>query len=40
MLAGDIPTAYGVSPWISIALGTVIMVAVLFIVGKNVDRQD
>lgn len=40
MLVGDIPAAYGVSPWISITLGTVIMVAILFIVGKKVDRQD
>lgn len=40
MLVGDIPTAYGISPWISIALGTGIMVAALFTLGKKVQRQE
>ncbi len=37
MLVGDIPTAFGLSPWISIVVGTVIMVVVLFTVGKKVE---
>ncbi len=36
MLVGDIPTAFGLSPWISIALGTLILIAFLRIVGKKV----
>lgn len=37
MLVGDIPTAFGMSPWISIVVGIVIMVAVLRLFGKNPD---
>lgn len=37
MLVGDIPTAYGVSPWISIAVGTVILILVMRFVGKKVE---
>lgn len=37
MLVGDIPTAYGLSPWISIAVGTVVIVAVVMIFGKRSD---
>lgn len=37
MLVGDIPTAFGLSPWISIVIGTGVMVAVLFTVGKKVE---
>ena len=36
MLVGDIPTAYGLSPWISIILGSGILLAVLFFYGKPV----
>jgi Na+/H+ antiporter NhaC len=38
MVVGDIPTAYGLSPWISIAVGVGIMVGVLFLVGKKVAQ--
>ncbi len=36
MLVGDIPTAYGMSPWISIVAGIVLMVMFLRIFGKRV----
>ncbi len=36
MLVGDIPTAYGLSPWISVILGSGILLAVLFFYGKPV----
>jgi Na+/H+ antiporter NhaC len=35
MMVGDIPTAYGLSPWISIAVGIVILWAVLRFFGKK-----
>ena len=34
MLLGDIPTAYGLSPWLSLAAGSVVLYAVLRIFGK------
>ncbi|MCH7827152.1 MAG: Na+/H+ antiporter NhaC family protein [Bacteroidetes bacterium] len=37
MLLGDIPTAYGFSPYYSIIIITVILIAVLFIFGKKLD---
>lgn len=37
MLVGDIPTAFGLSPWISIVIGTGVLVAVLSTVGKKVE---
>ena len=37
MVVGDIPTAFGMSPWISIALGIVIMVVFLRLFGKSPD---
>ncbi|MBI2619362.1 MAG: Na+/H+ antiporter NhaC family protein [Ignavibacteriales bacterium] len=40
MLVGDIPTAFGLSPWVSIALGIAIMILVLFAVGKRVEPQE
>ncbi len=36
MLVGDIPTAYGLSPWISILLGVAILYVILRIFGKPV----
>ncbi|MBI4418312.1 MAG: Na+/H+ antiporter NhaC family protein, partial [Ignavibacteriales bacterium] len=36
MAVGDIPTAFGVSPWISIAVGSGALVAFLFLFGKKV----
>jgi Na+/H+ antiporter NhaC len=37
ILIGDIPSAYGLSPWISILLGTAVLVGVVFIFGKRID---
>ena len=37
MLIGDIPTAYGLSPWIAILLGSAIIVAGVLILGKRSD---
>jgi len=34
MLLGDIPTAYGLSPWISIALGTAAIIGIVLWIGK------
>lgn len=39
MTVGDVPTAYGVSPWISLALGTVILLAVLRFFGRPTDQR-
>lgn len=38
VLIGDIPTAYGFSPWISISLSTVVMFLVLMLFGKKVPE--
>lgn len=38
MLVGDIPTAYGLSPWLSIVVGTGLMIAFLLIVAKKVEQ--
>lgn len=38
MAVGDIPTAFGLSPWISIAVGTGILVAVLYFYGQPVGE--
>lgn len=35
MAIGDIPTAFGFSPWASIAIGTAVLVAFLFAFGKT-----
>lgn len=37
MLVGDIPTAYGLSPWISIVLGSGILLGLLYAVGRRTD---
>jgi len=37
MAVGDIPTAYGMSPWISILLGSAILLGVLYVFGKRED---
>jgi Na+/H+ antiporter NhaC len=39
MLVGDIPSAYGLSPWISLLVGLVVMGAVLFVLGKKVEAE-
>ena len=40
MLVGDIPTAYGLSPWISLLIGSAVLLAVLYIVGKPVGSPE
>lgn len=37
MIVGDIPTAYGISPWVSLTLGAVILFAVVRFLGKPTD---
>lgn len=38
MVVGSIPTAYGMSPWISILLGSGVLLAVLYLYGKPVGK--
>ena len=40
MAVGDIPTAYGLSPWVSIVLGIVVLAAVLRFVGRPVPDRS
>jgi len=37
MLLGDIPTAFGLSPYISLILISVVLVGIVYFVGKRVD---
>jgi Na+/H+ antiporter NhaC len=37
MLVGDIPTAFGFSPWLSLLLGAAVIGAVVRFVGKPVE---
>ncbi len=37
MLLGDIPSAYGLSPWISLAVASVIIVFVVMRFGKRTE---
>lgn len=37
MLLGDIPTAYGLSPWVSIVIGVIVIVAAVMLFGKRSD---
>ena len=39
MLVGDIPTAFGLSPWISLAVGIAIIVGGVVWLGKRVDDE-
>jgi Na+/H+ antiporter NhaC len=39
MVVGDIPTAYGLSPWISLAVGTAVIVGGVLLWGKRSDWQ-
>lgn len=39
MLIGDIPTSYGLSPWISIVVGSIVIVAGVVFLGKRSDWQ-
>ncbi len=36
LIVGSIPTAYGMSPWISILMGSAVLLAVLYLYGKPV----
>ena len=40
IVVGDLPVAYGFSPWISLILGAGILIAVLFFFGKSADESD
>jgi Na+/H+ antiporter NhaC len=40
MIVGDIPTAYGMSPWISILVGSAIIIGGLYLFGKRVDWKS
>ncbi len=37
MLVGDIPTGYGMSPWVSLLAGTVVIVVGVLWLGKRSD---
>ena len=37
MLVGDIPTAYGLPPWISIVVGSAVLLAILYLFGQRED---
>lgn len=37
MLVGDIPTAFGMSPWISLLLGSAILLGMLYLLGERED---
>jgi len=39
MVVGDIPTAYGMSPWISILVGSAIIVGGVLLLGKRSDYR-
>ena len=39
ILVGDIPSAYGLSPWISLLVGVTVMIGVLFTLGKKVESE-
>jgi Na+/H+ antiporter NhaC len=40
MLVGDIPTAFGLSPWISILLGSAVIIAGVMFLGKRSDWRS
>lgn len=40
MLIGDIPTAFGLSPWISIVVGTVVIIGGVMFFGKRSDWRE
>ncbi len=40
MLLGDIPTAYGLSPWVSLAAGTVLIVGFVLWRGRRADLSE
>jgi Na+/H+ antiporter NhaC len=38
LVVGDLPTAWGMSPWLSLALGSAILVAILWYFGRTTDE--
>lgn len=40
MLVGDLPTAFGLSPWISLAAGTATIVAIVLLFGRRSEPLD
>ena len=38
LVVGDLPTAWGMSPWLSLALGSAILVAILWYFGRPTDE--
>jgi len=40
ILVGFIPSGFGMSPWISLVLGTVALFFILKVFGKSVDQGD
>ncbi len=40
MIIGDVPTAFGLSPYISIAVIAILLVAILFLFGKKVSSSE
>jgi len=40
MLLGDIPTAYGLPPYVSVVAGTAVLIALLYVLGKPVDGPE
>jgi len=39
MLIGDIPTAYGLSPWISLLVGSAILISLVFWIGRRSESN-
>jgi hypothetical protein len=37
MAVGDVPTAYGLSPWISLGVGVAVLVLIVRFVGKPTE---
>jgi Na+/H+ antiporter NhaC len=40
MLIGDIPTAYGVSPWISLLFGIAVVFGIVYFFGKKIEDSS
>jgi len=40
VLVGDLPTAFGLSPWLSLILGSIIVIAIVLRFGRRSDWQS
>ena len=40
MLVGDLPTAFGLSPWISLVLGSAVIVTIVLWLGQRSEPSD